>query len=695
MAQVLADLSLRISTNTALLQQGLDQAKAKLSSFKNQASNLGSSLKGVFSSAAGEISGSMNAMTGGMSGMLSAGVKTFKGLITGVKGFSAAFMATGIGAIIAVVVAALAGLVAAFKRSGSAADEMEKGLGFLKGIMNLLIGLLVKVGEWIVKAFKSDAASWFGEALLNVANRVQGLIQIFVNGWKAVINGAIGVGLAIKGIFNEEARKESKEYFAKMIEDLGKVGEGFNSMITGKPTEAMKEFTKAIGDTGNASKKIAEMEDALDERKRKVLVENAKLEIALNDTKVKIAEEDGKTVESRERKQKLLNDAIRQQNIISANTVSLAKQAWDIIVATNKANSDTSDEAMNKAAEAQVTYLNAQAAAKTAILNLTRKETGVDAALDAAKQKAAEEALKNAERLRKIKAENTVLEIADEQKAAEAKLAGERDEMLMQQTSAEEQGAIWTNYYLKMGKINEEFTKKKAETDKDKGLELLNSQLGDEKLHYEQKLKLIKDANAAGYLDDIKYGEQKRKLDEGERKRKFDDLKNNFEMASQFVDVLSTMQEAAKNRELAAAGDDEKRKEEIMKKYGRKQKSLAIAQALINGALAVTNLMANVPMSALNPATWVGIGIAAASTAAQIALIASQPLAKGGLAYGKTLATVGEYPGARSNPEVIAPLDKLKNLIKVNNMTGGPVEFILRGEDLYGSQEYHRKLKSA
>lgn len=38
-------------------------------------------------------------------------------------------------------------------------------------------------------------------------------------------------------------------------------------------------------------------------------------------------------------------------------------------------------------------------------------------------------------------------------------------------------------------------------------------------------------------------------------------------------------------------------------------------------------------------------------------------LADGGIAYGRTLAEVGEYSGARSNPEVIAPLDKLQSIL--------------------------------
>jgi len=59
--------------------------------------------------------------------------------------------------------------------------------------------------------------------------------------------------------------------------------------------------------------------------------------------------------------------------------------------------------------------------------------------------------------------------------------------------------------------------------------------------------------------------------------------------------------------------------------------------------------------------------------------------ADGGIVSGPTMGLVGEYPGARSNPEVIAPLDKLKNIIGNNggnsnvNVTG---EFRINGQDL-------------
>ena len=54
------------------------------------------------------------------------------------------------------------------------------------------------------------------------------------------------------------------------------------------------------------------------------------------------------------------------------------------------------------------------------------------------------------------------------------------------------------------------------------------------------------------------------------------------------------------------------------------------------------------------------------------------PFANGGIISGPTMGLVGEYPGAKSNPEVIAPLDKLKDMLG----GGGNGQFVLRGSDL-------------
>jgi hypothetical protein len=58
----------------------------------------------------------------------------------------------------------------------------------------------------------------------------------------------------------------------------------------------------------------------------------------------------------------------------------------------------------------------------------------------------------------------------------------------------------------------------------------------------------------------------------------------------------------------------------------------------------------------------------------------AKPTANGGIFGGPSFRLVGEYPGAQSNPEIVAPLDKLKGLIGGNN--GGTLEARISGNDL-------------
>lgn len=85
---------------------------------------------------------------------------------------------------------------------------------------------------------------------------------------------------------------------------------------------------------------------------------------------------------------------------------------------------------------------------------------------------------------------------------------------------------------------------------------------------------------------------------------------------------------------------------------------------------------------------FAGYGIAAGFVAAMIATVTAAgipALAEGGVASGPTLALVGEYAGAGSNPEVIAPLDKLRSMIQpAAAVDFSQVEFKIKGADLVG-----------
>ena len=82
---------------------------------------------------------------------------------------------------------------------------------------------------------------------------------------------------------------------------------------------------------------------------------------------------------------------------------------------------------------------------------------------------------------------------------------------------------------------------------------------------------------------------------------------------------------------------------------------------------------------------FAGIGIAAGQVALMVATLAALPaFADGGIAYGPTVGLFGEYAGASHNPEVVAPLDRLRSLIAPQQSGGGQVEFRIEGRQLVG-----------
>jgi len=75
--------------------------------------------------------------------------------------------------------------------------------------------------------------------------------------------------------------------------------------------------------------------------------------------------------------------------------------------------------------------------------------------------------------------------------------------------------------------------------------------------------------------------------------------------------------------------------------------------------------------------------IATAVGGVMAAFAAIPKFANGGIVSGPTMGLMGEYPGAKSNPEVIAPLDKLQGMMggsSQNVNVGG--EFKINGQDL-------------
>ena len=96
----------------------------------------------------------------------------------------------------------------------------------------------------------------------------------------------------------------------------------------------------------------------------------------------------------------------------------------------------------------------------------------------------------------------------------------------------------------------------------------------------------------------------------------------------------------------------------------------------------VAKALASVPLSPFMVAIAPAIAAAAGGVARSLIMkIGAPKLAEGGLAYGPTMATVGDNRNARVDPEVIAPLSKLKSMMGDMGI-GGTLETRISGNDL-------------
>ena len=96
-------------------------------------------------------------------------------------------------------------------------------------------------------------------------------------------------------------------------------------------------------------------------------------------------------------------------------------------------------------------------------------------------------------------------------------------------------------------------------------------------------------------------------------------------------------------------------------------------------ALAVTSQLFSNPVGAIAA----GAALVAAGAAAKqiVKNMSAKKMEQGGVVYGNSFVNVGEYGNAHTNPEVIAPLSKLKDIIGGT----GTQKVIVEGR-IYGSQ---------
>lgn len=116
----------------------------------------------------------------------------------------------------------------------------------------------------------------------------------------------------------------------------------------------------------------------------------------------------------------------------------------------------------------------------------------------------------------------------------------------------------------------------------------------------------------------------------------------------------------------------------VMFETATKLIAMALSQSVANSIVGATSSgAATGPAAVFTTPAFIATAIGGV-----MAAFASIPkFAQGGIAYGPTLGMFGEYPGASSNPEVVAPLNRLRDMIQPG---GGTTVIMPAGVEIDG-----------
>lgn len=161
------------------------------------------------------------------------------------------------------------------------------------------------------------------------------------------------------------------------------------------------------------------------------------------------------------------------------------------------------------------------------------------------------------------------------------------------------------------------------------------------------------------------------------------------DMISSYMSILDSMQEktvrAMEERAKRQHKSDKwiaKQREAIEADYGRKKKTAAIAEAVINVALGITKAFSQTGIYG-----FISAGLIAAAGAMQIAAINAQPMAQGGIVPSGY--PNDSYPARLTSGEMVIPPGKLKNVIspQTSSLQFKPVVFKIGEREIVGLLE--------
>jgi hypothetical protein len=525
---------------------------------------------------------------------------------------------------------------------------------------------------------------------------------------KAFITNPIGIVLiaitALVGYFSKF--EVVTKAVATVTGTLSAVFDGLVASIAPLAKFLSGDFSGAINgfkDVGNqmikqttAAYNLADAEDALDEAQTASIQTLAKLHA---EEEKLLVQAKNKTLSDKERIALLEQSkvkALEALEIEKALVVQAAAVADMRLAATTKGKNEY-DALARAAAEAhaKITELKSEAdkrSEKSQNLidkiaeDASEKEEKRREKKKAAEEKAAEEAIQLAEKVEaeRVKRFEAALAIT---KTANQAILDANNAVILNEIKNEEEKALKileikklasdAAIQIKIDELNALPNQTEAEL---ATITTLNEQKAALELQYLSDIKIVEDEAALQKKEDeenaaaetealrLKDVEDTKKAEEEKKAARLDALQAGLQSASTFIGIISSLDQTADDNRIAAAGNDEKKKEVIRKQAFEKQKKYSIAMALINGALAVVAAAATVPYIPLGIIAQV---LAVGTTIAAVAKISSTQYQGGGSPMAQPTNPAALSGGGNMGPTVPQPNGQEFNPNSVG-VAGGP-----------------------
>ena len=150
-----------------------------------------------------------------------------------------------------------------------------------------------------------------------------------------------------------------------------------------------------------------------------------------------------------------------------------------------------------------------------------------------------------------------------------------------------------------------------------------------------------------------------------------------LKMAQDSLSAIQNLSDVVYSSKLAKVKKGSKEEEAILRKQFETNKKMQIASAIINGALAVTNIIATVPKADFGVSTAIMLVAAASATAASIAKIASTKFEGGGSSGGSV-----DIPNIAAPPETSAPSIQNQSLLGNDQSTQAGTKVFVTESDI-------------